>query len=409
MKTQIRLCAYVLPALLAPTLWTLMMDSASCKFNGKNVSTSIHSSLCDFFASKPIYSPADTVLPKSFDSEQRSTSSSSSSSSSSSQLQPPQPHTYKDAIVYLTGANHIYRPERPQCPSLYDSIRSLDRHFPRDNSSNITLIIMSDAPLDNQTQTKLGNVSPFPIEFQPIIQLAHPELEPNATTIRDLLYKRMCAFWFYYFFELEFLPDYVMRMDTDSCLTSDMPSNPFRAMRDHHLQYMWYSTFIEPGFVIVELRDFVKKTITENPKESSSNYYEGLDHNHNVDLLWDDPNADEKDQTIMRVFSTNIEWFYMPAFRRADILQWKQLVLQDGGVYDHRWGDAPLRTIVATRFFNKSAVGRFCNFSYVHSIWQPFLPCDPDLDIHRPPARKVPKALENGKTIFTTFGWKQVG
>ena len=300
----------------------------------------------------------------------------------------------KDAIVYLTGPGQIYRPERTQCPSLLHSIRSLGRHVPRDNSSDLSLIILSDLALDNKTKEEIRNASLFPVDFQENVNLIHTDLEVNVT--KDLYYKRMCAFWFYFFFQLPFLPDYVMRMDTDSCLTSDMPSNPFHTMREHHMEYMWYSTFHEPSDVIEELRDHVK----QHPGPTRN-----VDHDHDVDLLWEEKPTNAN----MRVFSTNIEWMYVPAFRRPEVLAWMESVLKDGGVYDHRWGDAPLRSILATRLFNKSAVGRFCNFSYGHSVWEPFLPCDPAEDIHSPPGRKGVLKFDNGTTIDSTFGWEQVG
>jgi Glycolipid 2-alpha-mannosyltransferase len=170
-----------------------------------------------------------------------------------------------------------------------------------------------------------------------------------------------------------------MRMDTDSCILSDMPSN---VMREHSLDYMYHSSFAEPGDAIEELRD----SVSQHPGNPQN-----VDHNHSADLLWGEQNHTPH----MQVFSTNLEWFYMPAFRHPEVLEWVDAIMQDGGIYDHRWGDAPLRAIMATRFFNETAVGRFCNFTYGHSIWDPFLPCDQRNDIHAWPGR-------------SSFGWNEV-
>lgn len=83
----------------------------------------------------------------------------------------------------------------------------------------------------------------------------------------------------------------------------------------------------------------------------------------------------------------------MPAFRRRPLKKWKDKVKSNGGVWRHRWGDAPLRTIVAAKFFNKTRVSRFCDFSYGHSAWAPFLPCD----------------KYNGKRLTDEYGWNVVG
>ena len=302
---------------------------------------------------------------------------------------------FQDAIVYLTG-KHIYRQGRTHCPSLLHSLGSLARHFPVSNPGSVPVVmILSDVDLDNKTLAKIEQASPFPVQFHVDVPFSktkdEPEIIPGYKW--DASYKRMCAFWFKYFFELDFLPNFVMRMDTDSCLTSDMPKNPFETMRERKLDYMWYSTFYETADVIVDLKNFTESH-PGNPV---------TDHDNDPSYLWEDePNAP------MRVFSTNLEWLYIPAFRRPEVLEWKQEVMESQGIFEHRWGDAPLRTLVATKFFNTSAVARFCNFDYAHSMWKPFLACDPSHDIHASPGRKIKKTLENGTTVETTFGWENI-
>lgn len=263
----------------------------------------------------------------------------------------------KNAIVYLTGPGHIYRAERTLCPSLLHSIASLAWYLPPDPFADTSIIIMMDQDIAHETKMEIIKVSPYPVHFQSNISMIHPEFESNRSLVGGGMdYKRMCAFWFYFFFQLPFLPDYVMRMDSDSCLTSPMHDNPFRVMRRHRLEYMWYATYPEQRSVTENLRQFTRL----HPGHPQS-----VDHDHDADWLWADP---DDELVAMRVFSTNIEWFYIPAFRRPDVVEWENEVMQNGGIYRHRWGDAPLRTILVTRFLNVSAVGRFCQFSYSHSI-----------------------------------------
>ena len=302
--------------------------------------------------------------------------------------------SYQDAIVYLTGKD-IYRSNRKNCPSLLHSLSSLARHFPVPNPQSLPVVmILSDVDLDNTTQAKIVQASPFPVQFHMDVPFDKMEDEPDVISGSefDVSYKRMCAFWFKYFFELEYLPMYVMRMDTDSCISSDIQKNPFDLMRERNLDYMWHSTFHEPANVIVELKNF---TLAHpgNPV---------TDHENDVSLLWEDKANGEGN---MRVFSTNLEWFHMPAFHKPEVLEWKQQVMASNGIYKYRWGDAPLRTVVATRFFNTSAVARFCDFSYHHSVWTEFKPCHPGNDIHSFPGRKGRKDLGNGTTVESTFGW----
>lgn len=323
----------------------------------------------------------------------------------------PSPPRPQNAIVYLTGPGHIYREDRILCPTLFHSIESVARYLPPDFSADTKIIIMMDQDIPHETKRQIIKVSPYPVEFRSNITMIHSELESqfywNGVAVEQqqeqqqqheqLDYKRMCLFWFDTFFRLPFLPDYVMRMDSDSCLTSPMIDNPFRVMRQQRLDYMWYSTVREPRAVTEDLRYFMRQH-PGRPRD--------INHRHDTDWLW----AEMDDEHMeMRVFSTNIEWFHIPAFQRPDVVEWIDEVVQSGGIYRHRWGDAPLRTILATRFFNTTAVGRFCQFSYQHSIWIPFHPCDPLADIHNPPARFIQQTLANGENVTTTVGWKQVG
>jgi hypothetical protein len=190
----------------------------------------------------------------------------------------------------------------------------------------------------------------------------------------------MCAFWFRHFFELDLLPEYAMRLDSDTCLTSDLTMSPFQYMHEHGVDYMFHSTVGEPAFVIDELKDFV----AEHPGRPQ------VDHIHDPLLLWHYKNRPGR----MEVFSTNLEWYRVPVFRRKEILEWQDEVEKEGGVYRNRWGDAPLRTVVVTKFLNSSRVARFCDFTYNHSIWKPFVGC---VDASR------------GKYLTDAFGWRVAG
>jgi hypothetical protein len=147
-------------------------------------------------------------------------------------------------------------------------------------------------------------------------------------------------------------------------------------MHQFQMDYMWHSTFNEPGNVIANLSKFV----SEHPGNPHT------DHQNDPLMLWNNRSGH------MDVFSTNLEWVRIEAFRRQEIMDWKEEVERNGGIYRHRWGDAPLRTIVATQFLNTSRVGRFCGFSYNHSSWDPFRACN-----------------EVGKRVTDLYRWRTRG
>jgi len=291
------------------------------------------------------------------------------------------------AIVYLTNEDQMVRQDRVGCPSLFHSLESLARHFP--SSGNFTenglspqpiVFILYNGQLKNTTRAKVKNASPFPVVFHELdfsFERQDKAIQPGID-MRGFRYRKMCTFWLKSFFDLDILPEYVMRLDSDTCLTSNLTVDPFKYMHENQMDYMWHSTFAEPANVLVNLSDFVMR----HPGRPNT------DHKHDPLTLWMDDTLQK-----MQVFSTNLEWFRMSAFRREEIVEWIEDIDQDGGVYRHRWGDAPLRTILATQFFNSSQVGRFCDFSYNHSVWKPFESCD----------------ASHGKRFTDMFGWKVAG
>ena len=283
-------------------------------------------------------------------------------------------------FVYL-GNEHQFGVQRGNfkrgsCPNVYASLQSLSLYFPttnatkynnndNNNNNNNThlypepvVIILHDDALSASTQEALQQASRFPIKFHSIVYAQHQDEKwANHSLIN---YERMCAFWFHYFFEIQSLPDYIMRLDTDTCITSEMRINPFHYMVENKMEYMYHSTFMEPSEVIVELKDF----FLNHPGQPVNN--------HSILIPWWPSGPDDG---VMEVFSTNLEWIFMPAFRRPHLLKWREEVWDNGGIFHHRWGDAPLRTNMVLTMFNSSHISQFCPFSYNHSYWDPFKSC----------------------------------
>ena len=127
----------------------------------------------------------------------------------------------KNGIVYVAEKPHVQR-NKATCPSMYDSLHSLDKHMPASNHTCV--IVLHENPFDIRTASRLRHASPYPLFFRRI-----------TFALR--------RFWAYNFFRLPDMPRYIMRMDTDNCLTSRMPVNPFEYMASHHVYYMYNNKF----------------------------------------------------------------------------------------------------------------------------------------------------------------------
>lgn len=122
-------------------------------------------------------------------------------------------------------------------------------------------------------------------------------------------------------------------MDSDSCILSDMPRNPFVTMRERELDDMYDATFVEASNVIVNLRSFTQ-THPGNPGNPAT------DHEYEVDVLWLYPTEDDKKRP-MRAFSTDLEWLYLPAFHRPEVLEWTREIVASGEIYKSTLGRCP--------------------------------------------------------------------
>jgi hypothetical protein len=277
------------------------------------------------------------------------------------------------AIVYLANDVHLER-GRGQCPTIYDSLHSLKVHMPWTDWNQTNIIIMHESgKMSTSNMHLIRAAAPCDVVFQNVDVYDADVLLFRRLPYEPATYLHMCNFWSSGIFKLSFLPEYVMRMDTDACLSSDMPHDPFDRMRRGNIKYMWHSKMLENPTWIVGLRSFVEE------------------HGGNTDDYWNKSFSDEylrkwKEQQRkwnisdefgkIPVYSTNLEWFHMPSFREPAIAKWTEQVRQSGGIWMHRWGDAPLRTIAVNQFMNTSKeVLRFCEFEYAHSNWPPFERC----------------------------------
>ena len=76
-------------------------------------------------------------------------------------------------------------------------------------------------------------------------------------------------------------------------------------------------------------------------------------------------------QDSVRMYYNNFEVSSVPFFRRMEVLKWTNAVLDSGGIFLYRWGDAPLRYLTLALFASPAEVlhrGVDFNISYCHPI-----------------------------------------
>jgi alpha 1,2-mannosyltransferase len=145
------------------------------------------------------------------------------------------------------------------------------------------------------------------------------------------------------------------RLDSDSHLLGPpLVDDLFDYMKEKHLQY---------AFVMVEV--------------DAPEYVQGLwelFHQFLTRCCLTPSAAVRKTQTSFfgggyspSIFYNNLELSNASMWRNEPrIAAWLRQVDESGGIYQHRWGDAPIHTLAVTQFIERDQVIRLRDFGYFH-------------------------------------------
>ncbi|CAB9510428.1 K10967 alpha 1,2-mannosyltransferase [Seminavis robusta] len=194
-------------------------------------------------------------------------------------------------------------------------------------------------------------------------KLKPPKLmQDDEKPLSSLGYKKMCAFKTYGIKEAPYIRtrqlDYLFYIDDDACVTEPIQYDVFATMQQHKIAYTYKQIFTDPENVVHGLPDFVQEYKRQhNNLQPANPTLEAFVLDHQKDgSQW--------------AFSTNLEWLDVQEFffRRPDIVEFYRVLQESGMIFHRRWGDAPLRFVMAYLFFHNSQVMRLCS-EYVHSGW----------------------------------------
>lgn len=209
----------------------------------------------------------------------------------------------------------------------------------------------------------------LPIYFSDIGQAFHqtdpPEhMEDENKPLSPLGYKKMCAFKTFGFLDAPYVSthdlDYMFYLDDDSCLAEPIQYDVFQKMQQHKIAYAYKQLFLDFDYVVKGLTDFIK-----DYKELHK-----LQYANPVLATWLEDNGYLQTESSHWAFATNLEWVDLREYRRPNIMKFNKAVEASGVIFHRRWGDAPLRFVLAYLFWDNTQVMKLCS-SYVHSMWNP--------------------------------------
>lgn len=161
-------------------------------------------------------------------------------------------------------------------------------------------------------------------------------------------YGGMCTFFafdiFYYLNEMEY--DYYARLDDDSYFLSPINYNIFEFMKDNNLTYGYLIKMLEAPHVVQGLFNFIIDNV--DPNSVLDTKYRFIEDREMV------------------YYYNNFEIVNIKKYYTNQVKEINKKIHESGNVYYYRWGDAPIRTILLSIFFDKNQIKRLPNVDYRH-------------------------------------------
>ena len=246
---------------------------------------------------------------------------------------------------------------------LMNSLRTLDNDF--NNEFNHPVIIFHEDDLSLDARGNISRSIKSDVYFQNV-ELAMPNFiapESRRTSCKYRIgYKHMCRFQVKGVYEqpiMRFL-DYSWRLDDDSLMLSYIKYDIFRYMSDNDIIYGYMFIDNDRARCIAGLWDATRGYIQNNSIETQFFYEwpEGQLYHNNFEL------------------SSMVLWYSREYQDYIDVID------KIGGIYYHRWGDAPIRSIAVSMFVPEHKTHCFDDFGYKHRRWT-----------RMPPGERLNKAI----------------
>ena len=250
------------------------------------------------------------------------------------------------AAVYI-----LAKGDRDRLQKLYDSLTLLHRNFLHAFDYPVIVFHETDSrDLMHRTVRKQhANIRMF---FQEV--WFDIPAHVNATLGRVSIgcrgfaigYRHMCRFHARQVYKQPILVglEYIWRLDDDSQLLSVINYDLFAFMKSHRFKYGYIATDLDTAectMYLWEAAKFYKKL-----RHFESQYFN----------RW----------TAPHIFYNNFEISALSlwtSYRYQDYINYIDLL---GGIYFHRWGDAPIKTTAVTLFLREQDTHLFTNISYRH-------------------------------------------
>lgn len=164
-------------------------------------------------------------------------------------------------------------------------------------------------------------------------------------------YRSMCHFFFAGFYEYLKEYDYYCRLDTDSFLTGSIDFDPFEYMKKNKLLYGYIAELYESPNAIKGIDHYLRESVEKFDEKVKDNIlFDGSKYN-------------------LRCIYDNFEIVDLSIFNKPEVRTFIDGIVKSNNIFNYRWGDAPLRTILLSLFIDQNQIVRFKMIDYKHQLF----------------------------------------
>ena len=196
-------------------------------------------------------------------------------------------------------------------------------------------------------------------------------------------YKNMCRFQAKTVYEQPIIQgfDYLFRMDDDSILTYPVEFDIFKYMNSHNLVYGYRGIASEKHQCVKGLWEAATHYI--NKHNIQTQFFNSWHHG--------------------RIYYNNFEISKSDLWLSRKYREFMDYIDKLGGIYYHRWGDAPIKSIAVSMFVPLNRTHHFGNVPYQHGT---FVPVVTDTDRKLQDTDRVELYMQNGLSkVLLNYTW----
>ncbi|WFD06784.1 hypothetical protein MVES1_002138 [Malassezia vespertilionis] len=176
-------------------------------------------------------------------------------------------------------------------------------------------------------------------------------------------YRHMCRFNSGFFFHHPLTQDldYYWRVEPGIKLLCDIDYDPFLFMELNNIKYGFTISMHEYPLTIPTLWNVTREFVKQHP--------ESLAKDNALHFIADDPKKGMDQEYNMCHFWSNFEIADLRFWRSKVYTSYFDFLDHNGGFFYERWGDAPVHSIAASLFLNRSEIHHFEDIGYHHPPW----------------------------------------